>query len=192
MSTILTERAQQPASLEGSRVLSFWVGAVVFAGLTAIGAKISVPLPWTPVPGTLQPLALLLAGAFLGSRGGAASQVIYLMTGLAGLPVFALPGAGPAYFLGPTAGYLLGFVPAAWLAGRVIEARRHPRFLRCLAGALSGAMVLHLCGAVWIALLLRDPAGALAASLKPFILFDLSKACLAAALRAGWSRRAGA
>src|SRR5262245_52763921 len=88
-----------------------------FALLTWAGAKVAVPLPFTPVPGTLQTLAVLLAGAMLGARAGAASQMAYLVMGLAGLPVFALPGAGPAYFLGPTGGYLVGFILAAWRHG---------------------------------------------------------------------------
>src|SRR5262249_33431457 len=76
-----------------------------FALVTWGAARISVPLPMTPVPGTLQTLAVLLAGAVLGRRAGAASQASYLLMGVAGLPVFALPGSGPTYLLGPTGGY---------------------------------------------------------------------------------------
>src|SRR5262245_41782242 len=94
------------------------VGMVIgFAFLTWAGARVSVPIPFTPVPATLQTLAVLLAGAFLGARAGAASQTIYIMMGIAGLPVFALPGGGPAYLLGPTGGYLAGFVAAPFIVG---------------------------------------------------------------------------
>jgi biotin transport system substrate-specific component len=164
------------------------VGVGGFAALTAIGAKISVPMPWTPVPGTLQPLAVLLAGLFLGARAGAASQALYLSAGLAGMPVFALPGAGPAYFLGPTAGYLIGFIPAAWLAGRLIRGGDRPGLARCFVAAMAGAVVLHLAGASWLAALGGDPGSVLAGSVLPFVLFDLSKAALAAALRSVWGR----
>jgi len=91
---------------------------VGFALLTVIGAKIRVPLPFTPVPGTLQTIPVLLAGILLGARAGASSQILYLSLGMAGIPVFALAGAGPAYLLGPTGGFLPGFVAAAFVTGR--------------------------------------------------------------------------
>src|SRR6267143_5569385 len=101
---------------------------LAFAFLTWVGARISVPLPMTPVPGTLQTLAVLLAGAILGARAGALSQASYVLMGMAGLPVFALPGSGPAYLLGPTGGYLVGFVAAAFVVGSVLARfdRRKP------------------------------------------------------------------
>jgi biotin transport system substrate-specific component len=165
------------------------VGVGGFAALTAISAKITVPIPWSPVPGTLQPLAVLLAGLFLGPRMGAASQLLYISIGISGMPVFALPGSGPAYLLGPTAGYLIGFAPAAWVAGRMSRERGNPGFGRCLMAAVAGAAVLHLTGASWLWFLSGDPWAVLASSVLPFILFDLSKAALAAALRSAWGRR---
>src|SRR5437867_320991 len=84
------------------RLIERTLGVLGFALLTWAGARISVPLPFTPVPGTLQVLAVLLAGAILGARAGAASQAAYVGAGMAGLPVFVLPGAGPGYLLGPT------------------------------------------------------------------------------------------
>ena len=189
MATTLGVRTSTTTTDIEVRPAIFWIGAGAFMALTVAGAKISVPLPWTPVPGTLQPLAVLLAGLFLGPRGGAASQILYLSAGLAGLPVFALPGAGPAYFAGPTAGYLLGFVPAAWMAGWLVQGTGSPGFLRCLAAAVAGASILHLAGATWLSVLSGDPHAVLLTSLLPFVLFDLSKAALAAALRSAWGRR---
>src|SRR5437899_7752418 len=90
-----------------------------FALLTCAGAKITIPLPFTRVPATLQTLPVLLAGALLGARAGAASQALYVGLGIAGLPVFALPGTGPGYLLGPTGGFLVGFVVAAFVTGQV-------------------------------------------------------------------------
>ena len=188
MSVIFGDRAVNSATRVEIRPVLFWIGVGAFAGLTVVGAKIAVLLPWTPIPGTLQPLAVLLAGLFLGPRGGAASQILYLSLGLSGLPVFALPGAGPAYFVGPTAGYLLGFAPAAWVAGRLVQGSARPGLLRCLGAAVAGALVLHLLGATWLSLLSGDPLTAFRASLLPFVLFDLSKAALAAALRSAWGR----
>src|SRR5918997_3315646 len=101
------------------------VAAVLFVTvLTAAAAQISVPLPFTPVPFTLQPMVVLLGGAALGSRLGMASQVLYLLAGIAGLPVFAaspvLP-QGALRLLGPTAGYLLSYPLAAFVAGALAE-----------------------------------------------------------------------
>ena len=81
--------------------------------LVALTAQISIPLPFSPVPVTGQTLAVLLIGALLGSRRGALSLVAYLLAGLIGLPVFASGAAGPAYIMGPTGGYLVGFIAAA-------------------------------------------------------------------------------
>src|SRR3989441_10161283 len=110
-----------------------------FAGLTWAGARIWVPLPFTPVPGTLQVLPVLLAGALLGARAGAASPALYLLSGVAGLPVFALAGAGPGYMLGPTGGYLIGFVGAAYVTGSLLAGFRRP--------GLAGAPLAFLAGA---------------------------------------------
>lgn len=189
MTTTLGVRTATTTTAAEVRPAIFWIGVGAFMALTVAGARISVPLPWTPVPGTLQPLAVLLAGLFLGPRGGAASQILYLSAGLAGLPVFALPGAGPAYFAGPTAGYLVGFVPAAWIAGRLIQGVGRPGFLRCLVAAVAGVSVLHLAGAAWLSVLSGDPRAVFLSGVLPFVLFDLSKAALAAALRSAWGRR---
>ena len=93
------------------------VGVLIFAALTALTARFSFRLPFTPVPITLQVLAVLLAGLVLGARGGAASQLTYLGMIAVGLPFTASGLAGPAAFFSPTAGYLLAFVPAAFVVG---------------------------------------------------------------------------
>jgi len=159
-----------------------------FALLTWAGARISVPLPFTPVPGTLQTLAVLLAGALLGARAGAASQAVYLFMGVAGLPVFALPGAGPGYLLGPTGGYLLGFVGAAYVTGSVLV-RLRPLGLPAAALAfLAGCAAVYACGIAWLDVLMGDPGAALRAGLLPFALFDLAKIVVATGIYAGYMR----
>ena len=106
----------------------------LFAALTAVGAFITIPVP--PVPFSLQIFFAILAGALLGSRQGAMSIVIYLLLGLCGLPVFT-KGAGLSYLLQPTFGYLLGFVPAAWLCGKIIEVRKSSSFRTMLDFAIG-------------------------------------------------------
>jgi biotin transport system substrate-specific component len=106
----------------------------LFSALTVAGAYIRVPLP--PVPLTLQTMMVYLAGLVLGARGGGLSQVIYLLIGLLGLPVFA-GGGGPAYVLSPTFGYLAAFVPASMIVGALVHRLKgRARILSIVAGIL--------------------------------------------------------
>jgi len=161
---------------------------IFFALLTWIGAKVSVPLPGTPVPGTLQTLAVLMAGACLGAQAGSASQALYILLGVAGLPVFALPGAGPTYLLGPTGGYLIGFVAAAWVVGRLLQRVGNRRVLPSAFTFLLGAATIHVCGLGWLSVVLGDPATALRAGVLPFVLFDLAKVVVATGIHTGYFR----
>ncbi|MFN3337582.1 MAG: biotin transporter BioY, partial [Thermomicrobium sp.] len=107
-----------PRSLRQSATLRLLANVtLVVAGslATALAARVSIPLPFTPVPITGQTFAVLLVGAVLGSRRGAASMALYVVQGLAGLPVFAGGKAGLAVLLGPTGGYLVGFIAAAFV-----------------------------------------------------------------------------
>jgi biotin transport system substrate-specific component len=126
------------------------LAVVVFAALTAMGAKLAVPLPGTAVPFTLQVFAVLLSGIALGPRLGASSQLLYLGAGIAGLPVF-MAGGGLAYLLGPTGGYLLAFPVAAAIAGWA--AGRSRGVLPMIAGAVLGVAFIHLAGMSWLAAL---------------------------------------
>ncbi len=119
----------------------------LFVALTAIGARISIPLPY--VPFTFQTFFVLLAGMLLGPRLGALSQTCYAIIGLVGLPVFAR-GGGPGYLLQPTFGYILGFIPAAAVVGLLIERRtRHP-FWRYLLASCCGMAVVYLLGLAYL------------------------------------------
>lgn len=178
-----TAAEKLPASFPLDKKWLYTIGVAGLAFLTAAGAKVAIPLPGTPVPATLQTLPVLLAGLVLGSRLAALSQVSYLALGLAGLPVFALPGAGPAYLLGPTGGYLLGSVAGAWLAGALAPPSRSPGFLRRLAAVTTGIGAIHAAGVVWLALRFSpDTFDAFRAGSFPFIVFDLAKGVLACAL----------
>lgn len=164
--------------LTASRPLRMAIGAVVFAIATAVGAKIQVILPGTPVPFTFQPLVVLLAGALLGARLGAASQILYLAAGVIGIPAFAF-GGGAAYLLGPTGGYLLAYPVAAAVVG-VLASRGTAR---TLVAMLAGLGVIYAGGAAWLAV--QFGAGAvLGMGLLPFVLADLVKVGLGAVVAA--------
>jgi biotin transport system substrate-specific component len=120
------------------------LGVVLFAALTAVGATLAFPLPFTPVPVTLQTLAVILAGAMLGPVWGPASQLLYLGAGICGLPVFAGGIGGPAVLLGPTGGYLIGFVVGAWIAGLLL--RPGSGWVRLGAGLLASHAAIFVCG----------------------------------------------
>jgi len=127
----------------------------LMAALTASGAFIRIPLPYVPL--TLQTVFVLLAGAMLGARLGALSQIIYLTVGLAGVPVFA-GGGGPGYVLQPTFGYLIGFIGGAYLVGRLIEDRT-TGYISILQTMFSGLGVIYLCGIIYLYLNLNFITG---------------------------------
>jgi biotin transport system substrate-specific component len=153
-----------------------------FTLLTIISARITIPMQ--PVPFTLQNLAVLLAGLILGSRDGALSQLLYLALIAVGLPVDA-KGLGAAALVSPTAGYLFGFVGAAFVAGLLVE-RGASRLGQCWLAGIAGTGVIYLCGIV----VLKTVTGmswdaAWTAGVAPFIVLDVAKAVIAAALAEG-------
>ena len=158
--------------------------ALIIGGslLLTLAAKIQVP--FYPVPMTLETLAVLLIGALFGARLGALTVLLFLTEGALGLPVFAdtpQHGIGLAYMLGPTGGYLLGFLLAAaatgWLAGRGWD--RRP--LSAIAMLLIGNALIYLPGLLWLGTLLGWDKPILAWGLYPFLLGDALKLALAAA-----------
>lgn len=132
------ESALSPA---GRRVLVGVLGAVLFAGLTFVGANIRIPLQ--PVPITLQTMFVLLSGAVLGARFGSIGQALYVGLGVAGVPVFAGAGVGLAVIAGPTGGYLLGFLIAPLVVGRFI-ARRDSFWWQILVFYCGSLIILGL------------------------------------------------
>jgi biotin transport system substrate-specific component len=194
--TVRAVRAEFPGTLLGAvfpqrvqpRVVQ--AAAVVFmAALTAAAAQVSLPLPFTPVPLTLQPMVVLLGGAALGSRLGMASQVLYLLTGIAGLPVFAASPVLPQgiwRLLGPTGGYLMSYPLAAYLTGALAERGFDRRYLTSVLAMCAGLAVIFASGVTWLAWYAR-PAGAgldaaLRTGLYPFIPVDIVKVLVAAAI----------
>lgn len=154
-----------------------------FAALTALSARVTIPLPFTPVPVTLQVLAVLLAGLSLGPRDGALSQLAYLAAVTLGLPLDARM-LGPAVWLTPDAGYLVGFVAGAFAAGWTAE-RLRGRIpgAEWIAGA-AGIFAIYAAGAAWLTVffLRGNIAAGIAAGVAPFLLIDSLKAALAAGL----------
>ncbi|HXT48537.1 MAG TPA: biotin transporter BioY, partial [Gemmatimonadaceae bacterium] len=148
------------------------VGIVGFAATMAIAAQIAIPIPGTPVPFTLQPLAVVLAGLWLGPVAGATSMVLYLVAGAVGLPVFSPIGApGVLRLIGPTGGYLLATPAAAAIAGLV--AKRFPAFAGRMLASFLGIAMLYLGGVMQLELLTGSLSRAAALGSTPFILADL-------------------
>lgn len=172
-----TRRLAPDGSLP-ARTLGFsWPLSVLLGALiVAVSAQVALPLPFSPIPMTLQGFAVIIVGGVFGAAAGAGAMVLYLLAGILGAPVFAMGGAGLARLLGPTGGYLLAFPVAAIIAGRVAE-RGRP--MRCLLGALLAMMVIHIGGWAHLALV---TGGARAATLgvTPFLVQDSLKVVLAA------------
>jgi len=171
-----------PQSTWRQKAMFILAGSLVIA----LFAQISVPLPFSPVPITGQTFAVLLVGAMLGGRAGTVSVLAYLAEGIAGLPVFANGVSGPVALLGPTAGYLYGFVAAAFIVGKLCERGWDRHFGTAVAAMAIGNVAIYLCGLAWLAGFV-GMHNVLAMGLLPFILGDLLKIVLAAlALPAGW------
>jgi len=154
------------------------VGASV---LIALAAQIAIPLPFTPVPLTMQPLAVLFIGIVLGASRGAAAATLYLLEGVGGLPVFAQGHGGAIWLVGPTAGYLYSYPAAAWLAGWFSQRGWGSTIVRAVAGMLAALALIYLGGWAWLAIL-TSPRAAFVAGVQPFVLADVVKIALGAAL----------
>jgi biotin transport system substrate-specific component len=175
-----------------------WPAWLADAGLVAAGSlfvaalsQVAVPLPFTPVPMTGQTFAVLLVGAVLGSSRGAASLGLYLAEGCLGMPIFAGGQAGPGTLLGPTGGYLVGFVAAAWVVGWLAEHGLDRHWRTALLAFLAGEAVLFAAGVAWLGLFLGR-GDAWVAGLWPFLPGEVVKVLLAAfALPSAWALTRG-
>ena len=164
--------------------MRFWW--LAFSLLTALSAQIAIPLPFTPVPITGQTFGVLLTGALLGPRLGAAAMLLYLLEGSAGLPFFAGGAGGAARLAGPTGGYLLSYPFAAALVGWLAVRGWDRRPLTMLAAMLLGSLVVFALGAGWLSHFV-GLSHAVTAGVLPFLPGDALKALLAAGLLpAGW------
>jgi len=180
---VFYDAARGRASLLGDAAV-----VVAMSWAIALCARICIPLPFTPVPLTGSTLGVLCAGALLGPRRGGAAAALYLFQGGCGLPLFAGGAAGWACLFGPTGGYLLGFVPGAWLAGLLAARGWDRRVATNFLLLMAGSAVILACGLIGLARFM--PAGRLlAAGFYPFLIGDALKSGLCAALLPwGWSR----
>jgi biotin transport system substrate-specific component len=155
------------------------LGVVGFALALAAASQVAIPIPGTPVPITLQPMVVVLAGMMLGPLLGTASMVLYLAAGAAGVPVFAPVGPpGIARFFGPTGGYLIAYPFAAFTAGAL--AQRFPSLVGRWVAAMLGIVVLFVGGLSQLTILTGSVERAIALGLTPFALLDVIKAFVAA------------
>ncbi len=180
------------APLDWARSLALVLG---FSLLTALAAQVAIPLPFTPVPVTMQTFAVLLTGALLGPRLGALAMCAYLVEGACGLPFFSFGRGGAVYLLfAPTSGYLLSYPLAAFVTGWLAARGWDRKFLPAVAAMAIGSIVILAGG--WLGLLrFFSPTAALAQGVAPFLVGDVVKLALAAAvLPSGWAllRRTGA
>lgn len=180
-------------SVAGSSLaLPLRVAAVALAvALTAASAQFTMPMAFTQVPFTLQPMVVLLTAAALGSRLGAVTQVSYLLLGMVGFQVFAFaPGLpqGAARLLGPTGGYLMAYPLAAAITGWLAERGWDRRYVTAVAAMLAGLAVIYAGGLSWNIVLLQDVDLALGTSVLPFLIPDILK-LMAAALLLPYARR---
>jgi biotin transport system substrate-specific component len=157
--------------------------AALFGALIAAGTFISIPLPFSPVPIVLQNLFALLAGLILGPLYGSASVALYLIAGIIGAPVFAGATGGLARLLGPTGGFLIGYLLAAFSAGFILRKpnpeKKAPLWLIIIAAAV-GLLVVYVPGVAWLKLSTgRSWAASMAGGFTPFIIGDLIKGIIA-------------
>ena len=161
------------------------VGASIFVALCA---RVTLPLPFTPVPLTMQNFGVLLVGLMLGRRRGFAALTLYLAEGLAGMPVFNPTGPGGlAQLLGPTGGYLISYPFVAALAGWIME--RGPRtFFRAVAAGVLAETLLFASGISWLVVFTHSFAKALRFGFYWFVFAEIIKVMLAAGITTGWRR----
>jgi len=176
--SLLPACARMVRATRQSRAMTFGL-VLSFVLLVTLAAQVRVPVPGTEVPMTLQLLGVLLSGLLLSPNQSAAALSAYLILGTAGLPVFS-PGSSGLW--GPTGGYLVGFIPAAWIMG-VVRGRGNTDVWRLFVAGAVGVVALFVCGIGWrIAWLAGDWRLALQTGLFPFVLKAMLELCLAVAL----------
>jgi len=185
---VQTLSSQHVRGLEAARQVAIVVAASLFVALCA---RITIPLPFTPVPLTVQNFGVLLVGLLLGSKRGFAALVLYLAEGAIGMPVFNPTGVGGiAQLFGATGGFLLAYPFVAWLAGFMME-RGRKNFARAALGGFLGEVVLFIGGLAWLSVLTHSVTQAFRWGLYWFVFAEVIKVMMAAGIAAAWQRRRG-
>lgn len=162
--------------------------ASLFAALIAVGAYIKIPIPFSPVPITLQVFFIFLAGAMLGARWGTLSVIVYLLLGIIGLPVFSGGTSGLGILLGPTGGYLIGFALAAFLIGILSEKKGTSSILLNAAFMLAGLCAIYVVGTSYLAYAANiSIENAIKLGILPFLPADLLKVAIASVIVSKYS-----
>lgn len=172
----------------GNKLAGYYDGVLIVGGsiFIALAAQVAVWLPFSPVPVTAQTFAVLMVALLLGSKRGCLSILAYLIEGAAGMPVFASGRSGIVTLIGPTGGYLLGFLVAAYVVGRLAEKGWDRRFSTTILAMAAGNIFIYGLGLLWLCRF-TTPLAALATGVYPFIAGELFKMLLGAALLpAGW------
>ena len=168
------------------------IGVTFFIIATALGAYIRIPVPGTPVPITLQTFFVVLSGAVLGSRLGLFSQAGYILLGAMGLPIFQGYASGTAHIFGSTGGYLIGFMAASLLTGKILEKETRNLF-KITASFAIGNVVIYTLGILWLMLIYRISfINAILIGVLPFFTVELAKIFLAAVVYSKISHRSKA
>ncbi len=164
--------------------LRMMVFASLFAALTAAGAYIQIPIPFSPVPFTLQVLFVLLAGSMLKSKWGSLSMIVYALLGIAGLPVFSGGSSGIGVILGPTGGYIIGFILAAYVIGKLSEKTENNSRRRFVINSFNmsiGILVIYSCGVFQLMMVAEMGfSTAFALGVFPFLPGEILKTAVAA------------
>lgn len=160
---------------------------LVGSWLVALFAQIEIPLPFSPVPLTGQTFAVLLVGALLGSKRGAAAMIAYMTQGALGLPFFAGGASGLGILTGATAGYLAGFIVAAYVVGLMAEQGMERSFKTSIVPFIVGTVIIYAFGVTWLSTVVGSFGKAIELGLMPFLIGDAIKLIAAGiALPSAW------
>ncbi|MCX5679020.1 MAG: biotin transporter BioY [Candidatus Omnitrophica bacterium] len=172
-----------------NKKLTAAIGVVFFILATALGAYIRIPVHGSPIPITLQTFFVLLAGAVLGKKLGLYSQAGYILAGISGLPMFQGASLGVSYLLGPTGGYLIGFMICAFIIGLIIDSARS-NIVSIIAVFALGSLIIYASGILWLVCMYKmNLTSAIMAGALPFIPGDMAKIAIASAIYSKISRR---
>ncbi len=153
----------------------------IFAALTGVLSQIALPLPITPVPINLAMASVFIAGGLLGAKNATISQIVYVMMGMVGIPVFAKLMGGPGVLTGPTGGYIIGYIAASFVVGKISEYNSENCVLRYVAAMIFGLVACYFVGSVWFMYITKsDLTKTLMMCVVPFLIGDFFKIAISA------------